>query len=397
MNIPIQGFQPFIYDAAEAIKPTPAAQSCQNIDLNLDLNLEAEASLDSLPNLADAFSAAIPAGSANTSLSLPKAILLPVYTTYGTPTKVVIRGRALEDDTQPAKSDDSWLRNFRRSINEFESDEIPKLKLEVEFEGKRYPVTTDKEGFFELHLEPSPPLKPGIHPVSVKLAEAHPRYLAQPSQGQVHVHENNQPSLGIVSDIDDTILQSHVTNKLKLVECMLFKNATTQDPVPGMAEFYQALERQDQRQDGDIHYLSGSPVNFEERLGEFMSLNDFPKGSLDLKHLGFGPNTDKLRGQEEYKLGKLRKLFETYPERRFILIGDNGEKDPEIYRRIQAEYPDRVQGVLIRNVRDDAFNHARYSGQTLFNSASQAAEKAYTKGWINASDLASVRQAEAPK
>lgn len=389
--MPIQGFQP---TQSPQLPQMTQATSCQN----LDLGLFTDATPETVPQIAaDEFSAAAAEGTANPSLMLPKAILLPVYTTYGTPTKVIIRGRALEDDTKPAKADDSWLRNFRRSINEFESDEIPKLKLEVEFEGKSYSVTTDKEGFFELHLEPSPPLKPGIHPVNVKLAEAHPRYLSQPSQGQVHIHEDNQPSLGVISDIDDTILQSHVTDKLKLVECMLFKNSTTQDAVPGMAELYQALERQDQRQDGDIHYLSGSPVNFEERLGEFMSLNDFPKGSLDLKNLGFGPNTDKLRAQEEYKLGKLRKLFETYPERRFILIGDNGEKDPEIYRRIQGEYPDRVQGVLIRNVRDDAFNNARYAGQTLFNFASQAAEVAYAKGWIKAGDVAAVRQAEVPK
>lgn len=385
MNMPISGFNPLAFEAASPICKSPEAPA-QDAQPETPLRLDA-----------DQFSAALVAsGSASTHLLLAKALSLPVYTTYATPTQVIIRGRALEDDTRPAKSDDNLLRNFQRSFNEFESDEISGLKLKVEFEGKTYPVTTDKEGFFELHLEPSPPLKPGRHGVSVKLAESHPRYFALPGYGQVNVHETHKASVGVISDIDDTILQSHVTNKLKLLECMLFKNATTQDAVPGMAELYQALENQDQRQDGDIHYLSGSPVNFHERLDQFMEINDFPEGSIDLKHLGIGPNTDKLRGQDDYKLGKLRKLFETYPERRFILIGDSGEKDPEIYRRIQGEYPDQVMDVLIRNVTGDLQDDSRYAGQTLFSHASQAAEHAHAKGWINATDLDAVRRAEAP-
>lgn len=323
----------------------------------------------------------------------PKRLAFDVYTTYATPTEVKIRGRLLEDDTKPSCPDDNWLDNLQRAWNQIESDEIPGQPVEITFNGQRYGVMTDREGFFELRLRPEPALKPGKHALEVTLG-ATSNYQAETGQGQVIVHDHHSSELGVVSDIDDTILQSHVTSKLQFLKGLLFKNALDLKQVPGMATLYHALERQDGQLDGDIHYLSGSPVNLNERLDEFQMFNGFPEGSRDLKHMGLGPNTDKLLAQKDYKLNKLRELFTSFPERRFLLIGDSGEKDPEIYRQIQKEFPQQVKGILIRNVSKDQATDQRYQGQLLFNQASEAAAFAQKQGWITQADVERVKRTQ---
>ncbi|HEY9839618.1 MAG TPA: phosphatase domain-containing protein [Candidatus Obscuribacterales bacterium] len=330
------------------------------------------------------------------SYLLAKPVSLQVYPSYATPNQVVIRGRALEATSSVPTPQDSWWDNLKRSLHQLESDEIPDLPVEITFQGQRYGVTTDEEGFFELRLSPNPPLQPGNHVVQVQLADQTSGHWALPGLGQVMIHATQGRSVGVVSDIDDTILQTQVTSKRAMLKGIFFKNADTIQAVPGMAALYQALEwHLDKRIDGDIHYLSGSPVNLNERLDRFMAINGFPEGSLDLKHLGTGPNTDKLMAQDDYKLNKLRKLFQTYPERQFILIGDSGEKDPEIYRQIQQEFPAQVLGSLIHNVTGQAAADPRFAGQLLFDRTSQAAELAASKGWISAAGVQQVRQAEA--
>ena len=69
-----------------------------------------------------------------------------------------------------------------------------------------------------------------------------------------------------------------------------------------------------------------------------------------------------FRSSLEYKVKTVSRLLERYPHRQFILIGDSGERDPEVYLQIAKKYPQQVGVILIREV---------YTGDDLKNSGHQ--------------------------
>ena len=109
-------------------------------------------------------------------------------------------------------------------------------------------------------------------------------------------------------------------------------------------------------------YVSGSPQNFYVRLHHFLEDNGFPGGPIVLKNLG----DDKLFSQDDYKLGRIEKILAAFPQMRFVLVGDTGERDPEIYRLIRARHPERVVAVVIRKVAGSKhLEPARLAGFTM--------------------------------
>ena len=68
-----------------------------------------------------------------------------------------------------------------------------------------------------------------------------------------------------------------------------------------------------------------------------------------------------LQSQEAHKLAAIEPILETYPKRRFILIGDSGEQDPEIYAKVATKHGGQVVAVFIRNVTNETSDNARFS------------------------------------
>lgn len=277
----------------------------------------------------------------------PLDIRIDIYNTYSHPNGIFVRGRALEKKPTdvPLTIADSWWTNLQRTWHALESDEVTDLELWVQFEGQKQSVTTDNEGLFSTTFVPDNTLNPGVYSVEVGLRTPS-IHRAATVQGQVFVHPLQSPSWGVVSDIDDTILESHVTQRLKMFKKLLFGNGLTAIPVSGMSEIYQKLHQRGYT----FHYLSGSPINLHQRLRAFLDHQGFPEGSMDLRHWGIGPDTDAILSSSTYKLQRLQKFFQRFPERRFVLIGDSGEKDPEIYSAIRKAFPHQVLGIAIHRI-----------------------------------------------
>jgi phosphatidate phosphatase APP1 len=49
-------------------------------------------------------------------------------------------------------------------------------------------------------------------------------------------------------------------------------------------------------------------------------------------------------------MANIRRLLQTFPHLPFVLIGDSGEQDPEIYRAVVKEYPKRIRVIYVRSV-----------------------------------------------
>ena len=256
----------------------------------------------------------------------------------------------------PAAADASRLENLWAAYQRLESDEVAGVPIAAYFAGDVWPAVTDSEGYYELAIEPASPIATARIWHDVRLTwtvDDTPDSADEPAAIAAPVL-TPPPSarFGVISDIDDTVLVSHVTSPFKMALVSLFGNAHTRSPFPGVAEFYQALQGGvGGAEQNPIFYVSSSPWNFYDLLVEFMRVNDIPAGPLLLRDYG----SQNLRGigNRAHKRGIIEHLLATYPALPFLLLGDSGQEDPEIYASLAADYPNRVRAIYIRDVTPD--------------------------------------------
>jgi hypothetical protein len=149
--------------------------------------------------------------------------------------------------------------------------------------------------------------------------------------------------LSVVSDIDDTIKVTGVLEKKELLANTFLREFRA---VPGMADLYRAWSEKG----ACFHYVSSSPWQLHAPLAEFTRSAGFPAGSFHLKLFRWKDSSffELFASPEETKPRAIEPLFAAYPRRRFLLVGDSGEKDPEVYGALARKHPERVARILIR-------------------------------------------------
>ena len=280
-------------------------------------------------------------------------ICIVPYRGFGTPEGIYLKGRVLEDrGVRPASETDSVWRNLRNMYRRFESDEIPAARVSARFGATEREFTADEEGFFEVRLAPEGPPAPQLwHQVELALIE--PR---RPNQDEVRAAgavlippQNAQ--FGVISDIDDTVLQTDATSLVRMLRATFFGNAYTRLPFPGVAALYRALQSgADGQFANPLFYVSSSPWNIYDMLEEFFAVRQIPAGPLMLRDWGFSSKEESPFRHRQHKLATIRRILDTYPTLPFLLIGDSGQQDPEIYREIVRLYPNRILAIYIRSV-----------------------------------------------
>lgn len=166
----------------------------------------------------------------------------------------------------------------------------------------------------------------------------------------------SEEGMSIISDIDDTIKDSHVLDKQLLVR-NTFVNPL--HSVAGMSDLYQTWATPNQHL--SFHYVSSSPLQLFPLLTEFLQQEKFPTGSLHLRQIKLIDELFKEgSSSQRHKQKQIRELLKQFPKRRFILIGDSGEADPEIYAAVAKDYPDRIHSILIRDVTSETAEAPRY-------------------------------------
>lgn len=279
-------------------------------------------------------------------------IILP-YIGFGTADKLSLCGRVLEDEGfRPASDADRTWRNLVAMYKRFESDEMPGARVRARFKDVESEVVTDGEGYFSVELQPKAPLGPGPwHEVALELIEPHGGATAT---GRVLVPPATA-RFGVVSDIDDTVVHSNVANKLSMVLALALSNARTRKPFEGVGAFYRALHAGASGNEGNpIFYVSQSPWNLHPPLVEFLEHQRIPTGPLLLRDYG----RQLLFSRGSHKERSINQILATYPHMKFVLIGDNGERDPEIYREVVRRWPGRVRAIYIRSVNRDPSRRA---------------------------------------
>jgi phosphatidate phosphatase APP1 len=323
------------------------------------------------------------------------------YRGFGTPRRFLIQGRVLQDEPVGAAGEnDTIWKNLGNAWKRFESDEVPHARLRARGPGWERELVADDEGYFQEHVEPPAPLPPGQwHDVELELV--HPQAGGVRATGPVLIPPDDS-ELGVISDIDDTVLETGVTKRLAMARTVFLNNAHTRLPFKGVAAFYEALV-QGVNPGGvnPIFFVSGSPWNLYDLLAEFMDLQKIPRGPILLRDFGLDPRKLLKKETVAYKLGCIRPILDLYPKLNFILIGDSGEKDPEIYRQVVREYPGRILAIYVRKIdvgphRDEQVlnlaKEVRDEGvpMLLCEDTEAAAVHARESGWIRADQIKNV-------
>lgn len=318
------------------------------------------------------------------------------YAGYGNPQAVKIRGRVLEDKgIQQRRDEESLWQNLAQAYQRFESDEIPNLPLKLHFQGHSLTTVTDKEGYFEASLPVSELTAKGLwydYQVEVPAQEG----LSRPCQSVIGKLQIPDPQcdFGIISDIDDTIMVTNATSTLSMMRLTFLGSPASRLPFAGVNAFYQALT-QTGSVPRPIFYVSSSPWNLYDFLEEFMALNHIPLGTLFLRD--FGLHTLKA-SHHDHKSIYIQQIMDTYPQLAFILIGDSGQHDPEVYSEIVTQRPQQVKAIYIRDVSAEASRDReilRLAEKTrehqidlcLVANTIEAAIHAVAQGYIPASSL----------
>lgn len=281
-------------------------------------------------------------------------IVIVPYRSFGTPDTLFVKGRVLRDKpVETAEAERSAWSNLRDALRRIDSDEVPGARVGIRFDDQEWEAVADKEGYFAHELPLTVPVEKTDAWHAVHL------HLLEPALGEPRPYAAAQVLVppptaryGVISDIDDTILETHATSLLRSALVTLLENAATRTPFPGVAALYQALQAgANGNGRNPIFYVSSSPWNLYDFLVEFMEINGIPAGPIFLRDYGLSTITNALSHQ--VKLEPMRWVLDTYPDLSFVLMGDSGQRDPELYSQLLQAYPDRIKAIYIRDVSDD--------------------------------------------
>lgn len=199
-------------------------------------------------------------------------------------------------------------------------------------------TVSDTAGYLDLVAEHQ--LSPGIHRVS---------YLTQQRKavGANLFTIASSARIGVISDVDDTIMVTQAPSVWKAAYNLLLLNPKKRAPVPGMNVLFNRLA--DVLPDAPFFYLSTSPWNVESSIRHFIADHGYPEGPLLLRDLDPRPKTFIPSGVQ-HKLEFAEQLMADFPDMKFVLIGDDGQKDPTTYATIAKRYPGRVIAIGIRQL-----------------------------------------------
>ena len=284
----------------------------------------------------------------------PRVKLEP-YRGCGNSDELFLIGRVVEDVplARPSKGD-PWWRNARAMLRRFTAGRFPGARVRARCGEQTLDAAADSEGFFRFHIQGSFADRPdggSWHEVALELVDR-----VCPAQGEVRASASALVPragcrFGVISDLDDTVIESNATSFLRLAQMTLLHNARSRTMLPGTARFYRVLEGGGVGRAGNpFFYVSSSVWNLYDVFAEFLEINGLPTGPLILRDLD-ADDAKWIKSGHEHKLAKIERILAICRRLPFVLIGDAGQDDPAIYREVARRNPGRVLAIYIRAVR----------------------------------------------
>ena len=296
------------------------------------------------------------------------------YTGYGSTEWVRVFCRVLL--SKPIAPDEPSKRRRRRGEQgirgwrSFTSVPVGDVSVVIEVGGERIEVLADRGGVVDTKIPVR--LTPGWHRATISTAEAvtveAPIWIVGPDV-----------EFGIISDIDDTVMVTALPRPFVAFWNTFVLDEHARIPTPGMAVLFERLVRA--HPGAPVIYLSTGAWNVAPTLTRFLSRNLYPAGPILLTD--WGPTHDRwFRSGRAHKEENLRRLAREFPQVRWLLIGDDGQHDEELYARFAADHPERVAAVAIRRLS---------TGEAVLAGGRTKAEEHDTDlPWVSASDGSSI-------
>ena len=258
-----------------------------------------------------------------------------------------VAGRVIKRPLQQgSRSTDSWWANLLSSYRRFDSEPFAGFGVQVSYRGRSVVATADAEGYYELEMEvPAVEASELWETAEVMCSDGGPVFL------QPVLCIPGTAAFGVISDIDDTVLESNVTRWQTAAELTFLHNAHTRRPLEGVAQLYQAMQNgRDGAGPNPIFYVSASPWNLYDLLEDFFDLNGVPQGPILLRDLDLDRQSFSAASGSRSKLQNMHLLIERYPALKWLLMGDSGQVDAELYAETVRKYPGRILAVYIRDI-----------------------------------------------
>jgi phosphatidate phosphatase APP1 len=339
-------------------------------------------------------------------------IVLQPFRGYGTAEQVFLIGRVLRQPDWGRDLAPGLLRDVIDVGRRLAHRGVAGAEVEAELLGATATVATDRDGYFRVRMAPgtTPDGAARWHPMTLRLV----RPAAIEAQAAVFLTPPSARRV-VISDIDDTVMHTGVANKLKMLWHLYGQDADRRVPFPGVGAFYRALGRGPDAdadrptatgQGNPLLFVSRAPWGIYDVLTAFFEANGLPGPLLFLREWGMRITKPLPRRALDHKRHLIEHMLEVIGDRPVILIGDSGQRDPEVYARVVHDFPGRVAAVFIRDLDRDADRSAAIRAMAEEVAAAGAelvlatdslamAERAAALGFIAGEDLDAVRTAMA--
>lgn len=264
----------------------------------------------------------------------------------------VLLGRLDDRHIWHHDSTDVAVPKHARGWRQFITAPLAQAAIEISVGERTVRTRTDQGGYFDLMVEDHH-LVPGWHTVRVRstanITGAARIYILDPAS-----------HIGLVSDIDDTVIITHLPAPFIAAYNAFVLTEEARDVVPGMVEWYQQVLRDHPR--APVVYLSTGAFNTVPFLQRFLAHHGYPQGMMLMTDWGTTA-TGWFRSGEDHKRQSLRRLAQDFPQIKWILVGDDGQHDPMLYREFAQSHPDKVALIGIRQL--SPTEHALIHGQPM--------------------------------
>lgn len=264
------------------------------------------------------------------------------FTGYGSKDFVRVLARVLMQDPEADYSDPNGggaLAEAQRGWRLFLSTHVTGLPVTITAGRAIIHTRTDRAGYIDVIIRKHG-LRPGWQEVTIDPVAA------EPVKARVLI-VSPDARVGLISDIDDTVMVTYLPRALIAAWNTFVRHTTTRKPVPGMSELYATLR--ERHPEIPVFYLSTGAWNVVPTLTTFLRTHGYPEGPMLMTD--WGPtNTGWFRSGQEHKRTALRRLAIEFPKIKWLLVGDDGQHDPAIYREMAREHPEHVRAILIRQL-----------------------------------------------
>lgn len=250
--------------------------------------------------------------------------------------KTLITGVILEKIPFVYQNQISKFNNLQKLIQSYFIPRTVEQKITIRIGEKIVPAQTDKYGSFFVAIDTVQQ-----NPVTITLSDDLPLEIIQ----KYPINFENTPgAFDVISDIDDTIMVSYSANFYKRIKTLLTNSPKDRKAVTFTTKLFEVFSKKNAR----VFYVSKSESNLFNMLTTFIELNSLPKGSLILTpYLKFHELFLSKKGKD-FKINYIRFIIENSENKKFVLIGDDSQKDIEVYTIIASEYPQKILKIYLR-------------------------------------------------